>query len=177
MGRLVLAIRSFFAILFHGELPADLGSALKVERKDSGAPAEVKNADGPPKATLQILAILQRDARLVDFLMEDISQYSDEQVGAAVRGVHNECQQALSRYVSLKPIIDGLEGSFTKLEADFSANLDPSRGKLLGNVPTEGVPHGGLLRHRGWRVEKVQLPPIDPHRDVSILAPAEIEIE
>ena len=45
---------------------------------------------------MQILSILQRDARLVDFLMEDISAYSDEQVGAAVRDVQEQSRQSLA---------------------------------------------------------------------------------
>lgn len=174
MGRIFLAIRCFFSILLRGKLPEGALPGLGLEAGEPPArPAE------PAKATdgaLQILAILQRDARLVDFLMEDISEYSDEQVGAAVRGLHGQCRQALSRYVRLAPVIDGVEGSFTRFQGDAEP-LDPARVKLLGNVPAEGAPEGGLLRHKGWRAEKVELPPLDPRDDHSIVARAEIEIE
>ena len=65
---------------------------------------------------LQILGILQRDSRFIDFLMEDISAYPDDQVGAAVRDLHQQCRDSLNRYVHLGPVIDGVEGSPTKLD-------------------------------------------------------------
>jgi len=119
---------------------------------------------------VQILAILQRDARLVDFLMEDISAYSDEQVGAAVRDVQEQSRQSISRYLSLEPVIDGVEGDYTKI-AEGAA-----RGsvKFVGNVPASGTAPGGLLRHKGWKAAKADLPTSAPSL---ILAPAEIEVE
>ena len=173
LGRLIAAMRCFLSILFKGEIPADIVSAFGLEKR---SPAEA--AVAPVRATdgaLQLLGILQRDARLVDFLMEDISGYADDQVGAAVRGLHAQSRQSLTRYVRLAPLIDGVEGSFTKL--DVSAAPDPSRVKLLGNVPADGRAAGGVLRHKGWRAEKAELPPLDGRQDVSIIAPAEIEIE
>lgn len=119
-----------------------------------------------------MLGILQRDSRLVDFLMEDITGYSDDQVGAAVRNLQEQCRQSLSRYVQLEPVIDGVEGTFTKVD-----NSDPATVKFLGNVPAAGHPQGGVLRHKGWRARKAELPAVNPRQDVSIIAPAEIEIE
>jgi hypothetical protein len=177
MQRLVLAFRSFFAILFRGELPADLLSALRQNGKVTKPAVRAEEPVQTSNGALQMLAILQRDARLVDFLMEDVSQYNDEQVGAAVRDLHLRCRKALSRYVSLEPIIDGVEGGFTPVEAGPGGRLDASRIKLLGNVPADGIPKGGLLRHKGWRAERVELPPVDPRHDLSVIAPAEIEIE
>jgi len=104
--------------------------------------------------------------------MEDISAYSDDQVGAAVRTLHDQSRDSLNRYLRLTPVIDGVEGSFTKLDSS-----DPTSVKLLGNVPVSGKAPGGLLRHKGWRAEKVDLPPITPGPNASILAPAEIEVE
>jgi len=177
MQRLVLAFRSFFAILFRGELPTDLLAALDLNEKVATSPVRTEKPVPTSDRALQILAILQRDARLVDFLMEDVSQYSDEQVGAAVRDLHQRCRTALARYISLEPIVDGVEGNFTPVEPDPAGRLDPSRIKLLGNVPADGLPKGGLLRHKGWRAERVELPPVDPRHDLSVVAPAEIEIE
>ncbi len=71
---------------------------------------------GPADGAVQILSLLQRDARLVDFLMEDISGYSDEQVGAAVRDVQAQSKQSLERYLQFQPVIDGVEGTYTKTE-------------------------------------------------------------
>ncbi len=173
MSRIVLAFRSFFAILFTGKLPNDIAEALGF-----GAPKTQPVAPKPPPqarlsdGALQILGILQRDSRLIDFLMEDISGYSDDQVGAAVRTLHDQSRESLNRYLRLAPVIDAVEGSFTKLETN-----DPATVKLLGNVPVKGKAPGGLLRHKGWRAEKVDLPPLPAGQNTSILAPAEVEIE
>jgi hypothetical protein len=119
-----------------------------------------------------MLGILQRDARLIDFLMEDISAYSDDQVGAAVRNLHEQCRDSLNRYLRLAPVIDGVEGSFTKIDSS-----DPASIKLLGNVPVSGKAPGGVLRHKGWKAEKIDLPPIAPSTSAVVIAPAEIEVE
>ena len=118
---------------------------------------------------MQILGILQREARLVDFLMEDIAPFADDQIGAAVRDVHAQSRLALDRYMRLQPVIDGVEGTFTKTEGVEKAGL-----KFIGKVPPGGAASGGVLRHKGWKAEKVDLPPTGPN---DVLAPAEIEIE
>jgi hypothetical protein len=173
LGRLVLAFRSFFAILFKGVLPEDIASeygfAKKVETPKPAPVPEVRVSDG----ALQILGILQRDARFLDFVMEDIAGYSDDQVGAAVRNLHDECRKSLERYVTLAPVVDSIEGAPVKLEG----RPDPAKWKLLGNVPADGRASGGVLRHRGWRAEKVDLPSVTPNQNPAILAPAEVEIE
>ena len=48
-----------------------------------------------------MLGIMQRDSRLLDFLMEDLTSYSDDQIGAAVRELHDQCRDSVSRYVTL----------------------------------------------------------------------------
>jgi hypothetical protein len=103
--------------------------------------------------------------------MEDISAYEDDQVGAAVRSMHDSCREALGRYVQLAPVIDGVEGTFTRL-----ASIDPASVKLLGNVPPQPPP-GGVLRHKGWRCVKVELPALHGKQDAKVIAPAEVEIE
>jgi hypothetical protein len=173
LSRIVLAFRSFFAILFTGKLPADVAQALGFAPSRPQAPAakpvpQAKPSDG----ALQILGILQRDSRLIDFLMEDISGYSDDQVGAAVRTLHDQSRESLNRYLRLAPVIDAVEGSFTKLDSN-----DQGTVKLLGNVPASGKASGGVLRHKGWRAEKIELPPLPSGQSNSILAPAEIEVE
>jgi hypothetical protein len=173
LSRIVLAFRSFFAILFTGQLPGDIAQAFGFTKVKTPAPAakpspQVRPSDG----ALQILGLLQRDSRLIDFLMEDISAYSDDQVGAAVRNLHDQCRDSLNRYLRLAPVIDAVEGSFTKLETN-----DPATVKLLGNVPVSGKAPGGILRHKGWRAEKIDLPPTPPAQSVTVIAPAEVEVE
>jgi Domain of unknown function (DUF2760) len=178
LSRIVLAFRSFFAVLFTGTLAPDLAQALGFgsPRAQPAAPTPAAKP-APPQfrpsdGALQILGILQRDSRLIDFLMEDISAYSDDQVGAAVRTLHDQSRESLNRYLRLAPVIDAVEGSFTKIESN-----DPASVKLLGNVPVSGKAQGGLLRHKGWRAEKIDLPPLAPNQSASILAPAEVEVE
>jgi Domain of unknown function (DUF2760) len=176
LSRIVLAFRSFFAILFTGKLPADiaqeLGFAPQKKAQPPPKPTPAVRTAQPSDGALQMLGILQRDSRLIDFLMEDISAYQDDQVGAAVRDLHQQCRDSLNRYVQLAPVIDGVEGSLTKLDTN-----DPAVVKLLGNVPANGKASGGLLRHKGWKAEKIDLPPIAPGSNASVIAPAEVEIE
>lgn len=177
MSRIALAFRSFFAILFTGQLPGDIAQAFGFTQVKSPTPAAKPAAKPAPQANpsdgaLQILGLLQRDSRLIDFLMEDISGYSDDQVGAAVRNLHDQCRDSLNRYLRLAPVIDAVEGSFTKLETN-----DPATVKLLGNVPVSGKAPGGILRHKGWRAEKIDLPPTPPAKSVTVIAPAEVEVE
>ena len=181
MSRILLAFRCFFNILFRGALSDAALGELRLSRR-GGAPslktstatapaAAAPSAPGPSDGALQILAILQRDSRLVDFVMEDISSYSDDQVGAAVRELHAQCRESLARYVTLQPVIDGVEGTFAK-----APSADPNVVKFVGNVPATPPP-GGTLRHKGWRAAKINLPTLGAKQDASILAPAEIEIE
>lgn len=175
MSRISSAFRSFFSILFSGVLPADIASEFGYVKRPvaTAAPVEqskTKISDG----ALQILHILQRDARLIDFLMEDITAYEDEQVGAAVRTLHSDCKASLTRHLSLAPVIDSVDGTYQKL--DPSKTPDPNRIKLIGNVPVNGKVPGGTLRHRGWMASSVNLPPLGK-QDASVLAPAELEVE
>lgn len=89
-----------------------------------------------------------------------------------MRNVHDQCRDTLDRYVHLSPVIDGVEGTFTKLDTG-----DPHVVKLLGNVPANGKAPGGLLRHKGWRADRIDLPQLSAGQNATIIAPAEIEVE
>ena len=178
MHRLLLAFRSFFQILFHGALGENVLTDLGLVRRDAARAARpAAPAPSPARVTttsdgaLQMLSILQRDSRLIDFIMEDIASYADDQVGAAVRTLHDQCREALARYVRLEPVIDGVEGTYTRTPGTEAALV-----KFIGNVPA-GTPPGGVLRHKGWRAAKVDLPAIASGQDPAVIAPAEIEIE
>lgn len=179
MSRISLAFSSFFGLLFGGELPESVISALGLSKraaKTAAAPAPAPKVD-VSEGALQLLGLLQRDSRLLDFLMEDISPYSDEQVGAAVRNIHESSRTTLQRYLALQPVIDGVEGAVTQLTAAGPLKNDPAAIKLLGNVPADGNVKAGVLRHKGWRVEKIDLPAYPAKANLKILAPAEIEVE
>ncbi len=179
MSRISLAFSAFFGLLFEGALPDGVLAALGLSKKTAAKPTAaaaaplVQSSDG----ALQLLGILQRDARLLDFLMEDIAPYSDEQVGAAVRSIHENSRTALLRYATLQPVIDGVEGAVTQLTAAGPLKNDPNAIKLLGNVPADGSVKAGLLRHKGWKAEKLDLPVPPPKTNFKILAPAEVEVE
>lgn len=174
MNRISFAFRAFFSILFGGSLAPDIAQAFgyskampaKAPSKPAAAP---KAGPGPSDGAVQILGILQRDARLVDFLMEDIAAYSDDQVGAAVRDVHAQARQSLDRYMKLTPVIDAVEDTSVK-----TGSLNKAAYKLIGNVPASGEAPGGLLRHKGWQASKVELPSTAAS---TVIAPAEIEVE
>ena len=172
MKRILLAFRCFFNILFHGALSAEALGVLHLARREQPALAKpVAASRTPADGALQVLTILQRDSRLVDFLMEDIGSYSDDQVGAAVRELHDQCRDSLARYVVLQPVIDGVEGTPARAPSG-----DPHAVRFIGNVPAT-PPSGGTLRHKGWRAAKVDLPALAAKDDTAIVAPAEIEIE
>jgi hypothetical protein len=120
---------------------------------------------------VQILALLQRDGRLIDFFTEDMASYSDAQIGAAARQVHESCRHVLERYLALEPIIASAEGQPVTVPED----VDPATTKLIGNV-TGTLPLRGVLRHRGWRVSRVELPPLPEGAGRSVVAPAEVEM-
>jgi hypothetical protein len=170
-------------MLFRGTLPPSVIASLRLPRGASPskpataaapapAPASASaSARGASDGALQILGIMQREGRLIDFLMEDIASYSDEQIGAAVRDIHGQTRDALARVVTLEPVIDGVEGTFAK-----APSKNPSVVRFVGNVPAK-LPDGGTLRHKGWRAAKVNLPAPAAAQDAAVIAPAEIEVE
>lgn len=175
MSRISSAFRSFFSILFSGALPEDIATEFGFTKSKPAAapppPAKVKTSDG----ALQLLQVLQSDSRLVDFLMEDIAAFPDDQIGAAVRNLHADCRASLMRVVALSPVIDDVEGTFQKLDGTKAPDIQ--KIKLLGNIPPSGKVAGGTLRHRGWRVSSVDLPAASAGADLAIIAPAELEVE
>jgi hypothetical protein len=183
--RLSYAFRCFFSLLSNSGIPADILSESTNTSGDTSvqaapaAPAIAEIAAPQPEKpavesvdrALQMLALLQRDGRLIDFFSEDITPYEDAQIGAAVRDVHENCRKVLEHYLRLEPILAGEEGRPVTVESDF----DPAEIKLIGNV-TGKLPLRGLLRHSGWRAKDVHLPPLPAATGRSVIAPAEIEV-
>jgi|SRR5262252_8918689 len=169
--RLQFAFRTFLSIVSRGQIPGDIAAALAEPSQPAPHTREAQSADvkREPTAT-QVLAVLQRDGRLIDFLMEDITSYADAQIGAAVRDVHAGCRQSLLRYLALGPVLDRDEGSRITLDA----GTDAARIKVIGNVAGQ-PPFQGVLRHRGWLVSRIDLPSL-PSTGRSVVAPAEVEV-
>ena len=170
------AFRVFFSLIFHGRIASDIladfaqPAPVPVQPAPPVAAPPVALPD-PPDRAAQILAVLQRDGRLVDFLMEDLGAYQDAQIGAAVRDVHAGSRQALIKYATLAPVLEDEEGSTVTVER----GADPARIRVVGNVAGP-PPVRGVLRHRGWEATRLELPPL-PTTGRMVIAPAEVEVQ
>ena len=186
--RIFQAIRAFFRVLFNRQY-AEAEQALELEEHphehhhsdqvhhDMRMPIEVvepepvRPAPTPELANLQVLALLQREGRLLDFLKEDIDGLDDDQIGAAVRAIHKGCRKVLTDHVTLAPIRKEAEGSIVEVPPGF----DPAAIRLIGNVRGE-PPFKGALKHHGWQVTAMHLPAQPAGVDPKIVAPAEVEV-
>lgn len=176
-ARLALAFAAFFRVLF------DAAYAGRVLRLASGEPAqapqppvhapapEPKLREAPTDSALQLLGLLQREGRLIDFLQEDLGAYPDATIGATARVMHSSVRKALLAHVALEPVRRESEGARVEVPAGFSAN----EIRLIGNVVGE-PPFHGTLSHAGWRATKVELPKLSQGYDVRVIAPAEVEL-
>lgn len=169
--RIKFAFSAFFTILFKGRLPAALEPAVRTDVASQPTATPPPSVDSTDRA-VQLLALLQREGRLVDFAREDLAAYSDAQIGAAARDVHAGCRRVLDRYVTLEAILPGREGETVTIGQD--QHVDPSAFHLVGNVAGQ-PPFRGVLLHPGWRASNVQLPSLGASGR-AIVAPAEIEI-
>ncbi len=127
--------------------------------------------DGERQGALWMLAALQREGRLVDFLQQDIVSFPDADVGGAARVIHEGCRAALKPYLELKPVREEQEGAKVTVPAEYDAEAIKLTGAAQGAAPFSGV-----LRHHGWRAERLTLPELSAARDGSVIAPAEVEL-
>jgi hypothetical protein len=171
-ARLFIVWGVFFRYLFS----RDFAAGVQVVR--AGAlPSEAPAAPPPrlqealPDSSLQLLGLLQRDGRFIDFLQEDVAAYSDTEIGAAARVVHEGCCKTLREHFTLEPVRPENEGSRVTLAKGF----DASAVRLVGNVVGE-APFTGTLTHRGWRATEVRLPQVAVGHDVHVVAAAEVEL-
>ena len=133
-------------------------------RASSDAPTAVEGA-------LQLLSLLQRQGRFVDFIQQDVLEFSDGEIGQAARVVHEGCRATFGQYLELEPVLSEEEGSTVRIKGGFDARAI----KLMGNVRGD-APYQGVLRHRGWRATRLDLPETLNEHAFEILAPAEVEI-
>jgi hypothetical protein len=134
-------------------------------------PEPIKLKEASPDAALQLLTLLQQDARFIDFINEDLSDFSDADIGAAARVVHEGGKKTLENYFTLEAVRNEDEEARITLEEGFNA----AEVRLIGNVVGD-APFSGTLIHKGWKVSEIKLPKIAQGHDVSILAPAEVEL-
>ncbi len=178
MGRVTTAFRAFFGALFDGGKAERIAAALSgaVPPVIAAPPVAVATPAAPPKPrqgeALTLLATLQREARLVDFLQEDLTGYADEQIGAAVREIQRDASKTLERLFALRPIVSDPEGASIEVATGF----DAGRYRLTGNIGSTG-PYRGALRHHGWEATECNLPTYTgSDAAAKAIAPAEIEV-
>lgn len=165
-----------FGVLFSAEraqryLAADTPAVEAPLSAVPEVPEVVTLKDASPDAALQLLGLLQREARLIDFVQEDLTGHADADVGAAARLVHEGCRKVLQAHFTLAPVRTEEEGHRVTLSAGF----DTAAVRLTGNVVGQ-APFTGTLSHRGWRVTEVRLPQLAEHHDTAIVAQAEVEL-
>jgi len=174
LSRLILALATFWRILVDARLA---GEVARIRGGSPTAAPETKTSDLPrlreaePNAGLQLLGLLQQEGRFVDFLQEDVGSYSDAEVGAAARIVHEGCKKTLRQHFTIDAVRAESEGTRVTLEEGFDASEVRLTGNLVGKAPFTGN-----LTHRGWRVTEIKLPQIATGHDLSIIAPAEVEL-
>lgn len=175
--RIPLAFGAFFRIFSNPEFAAQVDH-LREQAAHPAAPAEAVPdtvapalKETPPEAALQLLSLLQRDARLIDFAMENLRSYTDAEIGAAARVVHEGCSKVLSEHFTIAPIRTESEGSRITLNEGFDAAATRLTGNVVGKAPFQGS-----LTHRGWRATEIRLPKLAGQHDATVLAPAEVEL-
>jgi hypothetical protein len=180
-GRVSLAVGTFFAIVRDREFATGVlhlreGQASVAHPAPAPAPAPAA-APAPtmkaasPETALQLLGLLQRDARFIDFVEEDIAGYQDAEIGAAARLVHKGCRATLREHFTIVPVRQEAEGSRVTLPEGFDATAIRLAGNVVGKAPFTGT-----ISHRGWKVTEVRLPTLTGSHDASVIAPAEVEL-
>ncbi|GJI99531.1 hypothetical protein RugamoR64_00700 [Duganella rhizosphaerae] len=179
-SRISIAIGAFFRALSDADYAARLArmddapqpaAAPVAAPAPAPAPAPTPLRVATPDAALQLLSLFQREARLIDFTQENLSAYSDADIGAAARVVHEGCSKVLREHFTIEAVRSEAEGSRVVLEEGFDASAVRLTGNVVGSAPFRGA-----LSHRGWRASNVRLPKLAEAHDAAILAPAEVEL-
>ena len=185
-SRLSLAFGSFFKTVGDAEFaarvrddqvgpvaapPAPAPMPTPAPAPAAPVPAPTVLRETTPEAALQLLTLLQREARLIDFANENLTGYAEADIGAAARVVHEGCARVLKEHFTIQPVRAEAEGSRVTLEEGFDAASVRLTGNVVGKAPFKGT-----LSHRGWRATEVRLPQLAKEHDASIIAPAEVEL-
>ena len=175
LTRVSIAFVVFWRILADGEFAQAVerlrgGEGVSTAAGPEPAPKRLL-AEAQPGAALQLLGLLQQEGRFIDFLEEDVAAYSDTQVGAAARVIHEGCRKTLLAHMTIEPVRSEAEGTRVTLPEGFDSSTVRLTGKVIGQAPFTGD-----LTHRGWQVTEVRLPKVAAGHNLRILAPAEVEL-
>lgn len=170
MGRLALA----WKVLTSGDFAARITGLLNAPPAIAAAPEPPPKPAAAPKPArsdaISLLAALQREGRLIDFLKEPIESYSDAQVGAAVRDIHRDCGVVLERQFAIRPVLDQAEGSMVSLSSKSAGRI-----RLTGKVDSSAS--SGTLVHHGWQATTCSVPVYTGDAESAMLVvPAEVEV-
>jgi hypothetical protein len=157
LGRIRLAIGAFWQIIFNGDFARDVwrlrqGPGPQQPEQPTPKPAALLREAGP-SAALQLLGLLQQDGRFIDFIQEDIAGFSDAEIGAAARVVHEGCRQVMREHFTLAALRGEPEGARVTLEPGFDAAALRLTGNVIGDPPFTGT-----LTHKGWVAVETKLP-------------------
>lgn len=169
-SRIAIAFATFWRALVDPPFAAAV-DALRSTAVSAPGPERPALLEAEPNAALQLLGLLQQEGRFIDFIEEDVAVYTDEEVGAAARIVHEGCRRTLRQHFDIEVVRAEEEGVRVTLADGF----DSSAIRLTGNVVGQ-APFTGSLTHRGWRVTQVKLPQVASGHDLTVLAPAEVEL-
>jgi hypothetical protein len=164
-----LALLVFLAVIATGRPSAPAAKIVEPITPIAVAPTP-KQAEAE---VVSFLGLLQEKGRLVDFLMDDITGYTDAQVGAAGRVLHEGCKAVLQEHFVIKPLREEGEGAKVTVPPGYA----PGDYRLVGRISGE-APFTGTLVHHGWKTESVKLPRlIRMSADrLPAIAPAEVEL-
>jgi hypothetical protein len=189
---MLVALKAFFLVLFNGVLARQVNDVLQ-RRNEQSALTETKReaiperptATAKPAASLKqapskparsdaitLLAALQREGRFVDFLKEELTGFSDAQIGAVARDLHRDCSKVVQRMFAIQPLLAEAEGASVEVPSGF----DAGRYRLVGNV-SGAPPFRGALVHHGWQATACELPAwVGGEGSARVVAPVEVEV-
>ena len=176
-----IAFRAFSAALFNKQASERIRQALQPETSQEAEPKLLPKAEPKPTApskpvvtkpvrsdAITLLSALQREARFVDLIQEDLTKFADAQVGAAARPCLQQCASTLARFFDLAPVSDVGEGS----QLDVGEDGSPERYQWIG----EGSGNQGQLVHHGWHATRLDLPEwTGQDADARVVAPAQVK--
>ena len=188
--RIFTAISVFFKILFNGKFNKKLSeiepNIIKIaslekelESEQARLNLDIQKLKNAPKledhssldeCACALLSLLQKEARLIDFIQEDLSDVDDQQMGSVSKLIHKDLNRVFSQYVKIEAVADVNEGESIHIAEGYSNR----EFKLIGNVDVK-APFDGVLRHKGWLVSKMNLPKRAKKDQTRVIMAAEVE--
>ncbi len=155
----IAAFQAFFKTLF------------KSSTKEPIKAPKLETPKSKDHSHLRLLSLLQEEGRIIDFFQEDISNFTDEQVGKAIRNMHASCKKRIEELITIRPILEEKEGEIVTIPEGFNGQ----EIKILGKS-TQKAPFTGTLKHKGWKAHKHSLPKALGELQDEVIQAAEVEV-